>query len=155
MAPLAPRPYTAVQLRAASPVGRVMRYHLTTGARGVTIEYRFLASDAAQATIRTTETPDGGAAGPPVDGTASWEALAGHADSPAAATVIRAAEITVPAGTFACKEYAVTSVSAGVTSLMTLDFADAMPGPPVRMVVTTNGAVASTLELQSYAGLGQ
>ncbi|MCE9573481.1 MAG: hypothetical protein K8W52_10005 [Deltaproteobacteria bacterium] len=152
-AELAPAPFTADELRQGSPVGRVMRYHVTTGSAGMTIEYRFIAADAVNATIRTTETPDGGGAGTTSDDVAAWADLAHHADSPAAATVIRDAEITVPAGTFPCKEYVVTATDGGVTRVTTSDFAVAMPGPPIKMTVTANGALETTLELVAYEGL--
>lgn len=152
-AELAPAPFTAEQLRQASPVGRMMRYHLTAGGAGMTIEYRFIGSDAERATMRTIETPDGGTPGAPIEDSPAWADLAHHADSPAAATVIRDAEVTVPAGTFSCKEYVVTAVDGGVTRITTSAFATAMPGPPVKMTVTANGVLETTLELIAYEGL--
>ncbi|MEQ1503505.1 MAG: hypothetical protein ABMB14_14810 [Myxococcota bacterium] len=140
----APRPYTADQLRAAMPVGTVIRYRITdpdgvvenrmevTAATDVSATITSVVTDAAGAVLR-----DEGAAD------SAWTELVDHAKFPAAATVIEDASVTVPAGTFAVKRYTVTAPD----GVRVFDFAPALPGPPVRMTQSVGGQVVGTMEL--------
>lgn len=140
---LAPRPFTADQLRAAMPVGHTFRWRESKPEGVAELTWRVTAADASGCTIASERTPEGGAAVAEPPETSTWQALANHASFPAAATRIDDSSIDVGAGHFTTRRYVVTAD--GVTREM--HFAPDLPGPPVLMKVSQAGREVFRLEL--------
>ncbi len=136
---IAPRPFTAEQIRAAMPVGHEIRYQLeVTGAPRLDIEWRVVAADEQGVTIEDLGTPG-------KKETTSWVELMKHASFPADRTTRREGTIEVPAGRFETLEY-VVRLEDGVK---TLHFAKSLPGPPVLVVEESGGQVKLRMTLLS------
>lgn len=152
----APLPYTAEQLRAASPVGRTMRYRVAQGGKAAIVSFRFTAATAEAATIETTTSDEAGTAlGAPESATTPWAELAKHAAYPAATTTSEPAEIETPAGRVAATKYVVRQAHAdgrpSVTiAYFTRDLAHA--GPPVKLLLEVGGAVVVDMTLLADEG---
>jgi hypothetical protein len=155
----APLPYTAEQLRAASPVGRVMRYRVAQGGKAAIVSFRFTAATAEAATIETVTSDEAGAAlGAPESATTPWAELAKHAAYPAATTSTEPAEIETPAGRVAATKYVVRQAHAdgrpSVTiAYFTRDLAHA--GPPVKLLLEVGGALVVDMTLLADEGVAR
>jgi hypothetical protein len=147
----APLPYTAEQLRAASPVGRVMRYRVAQGGTAAIVSFRFTASTADAATIETTTSDEAGTAlGAPESATTPWAELAKHAAYPAATTSSEPAEIETPAGRVAATKYVARQAHADGRPSVTIAYFTrdvAHAGPPVKLLVEVGGAVVVDMTL--------
>ncbi|MBI5490215.1 MAG: hypothetical protein HY905_22965 [Deltaproteobacteria bacterium] len=144
----APTPYTAEQIRDASRPGRTYRYLVEIpGAPNAVREIRFEAVDVESATLRSTTTDEAGnvlQATEPM--TVAWEELRRHALFPQDAVELTEAEVTVPAGTFVCVVYTVTTAE----GVEVYQFAKDLPGPPVRFWTEAGGARTMTSTLVEY-----
>ncbi|MCA9713376.1 MAG: hypothetical protein KC468_01635 [Myxococcales bacterium] len=124
--------FTAEELRAGNPAGRLYRYRVEEGGAHVGFELlRFVEVDDEGAVIESwRERPDGRAAGPRGEAArarASWEELASHGVTPVGSERTREV-ITTPAGRFRCRRVTIR----GEHETTRLWFADELPGPPVR-----------------------
>ena len=84
---------------------------------------------------------------------ATWAELHEHAAFPASRTTIRDEEITVPAGTFACRLYVVDEPDTGAgarTSRYWFATDVAMAGPPIRMEVVSGAETLMTMTLVAW-----
>jgi len=146
---LAPFPYTAEQIRDASPLGRVFRHRIVENGAVNIAETRFVAVDATTATFETIVSDEAGKQlAPPQRATATWDELRHHASYPAAATTVEDAAIDTPAGHFECMKYVVRRPHEdGRPSVTIAYFAKQLPGPPVRMIVEAGGAIIGELTL--------
>lgn len=112
----------------------------------VTERWEFSDVDPARTRVTTTTLDEGGRpTGAPEAQTATWAELREHARFPAAATTVTDEPMTVPAGTFDCWRYVVTTPE----GTRTLWFAKTLPGPPVKMVVVKGGATTLTMTMTS------
>lgn len=138
----APSPYTAEEIRAASPVGRRLEFRVETSGKPTLVRVMsFVRSDEAGADVESLSLDETGhAMGDKETSRATWEELRAHASFPRAATTIGDETVTVPAGTFDCRVYKVTRGD----RVMTFWFAKSLPGPPVRMTVAAAGSVVET-----------
>ena len=131
----APTPYTAEQLRAAMPVGHVIRVAITAGDQPpVEDRWEVVAATPEGCTITSTQ-------GPPQ--TSDWEELRDHAKFPAAATVITDGTVDVGAGHFATKHYVVAQPDGSVE---TFDFDVARAGPPLLLLKEKDGKLLVRFE---------
>lgn len=142
-------PFTATQIREATLAGRTFVFSVVAdGAPPALQQLRFTVVDA-RGCVTQSVTLD--AKGTSMDDVAShgatWDELVQHGTYPAAATTVEEVEVTVPAGTFAARKYTVRGDDGGVTTAW---FAVELPGPPIRHVVTREGAVVSSSELVSH-----
>ena len=150
----ASRPFTAEQVRAASPAGRWMRFRVTQAAGlGETVEYHFVDADADTATVVEVTTADGALEPARERHRRTWDELTPNPGADAASTQIARAHVQTPAGAFDCDEYVVHRMIGGTDLVTTLDFADAMPGPPIRTREVAGGATQTTMELVAF-GVG-
>lgn len=149
----APTPFTAAQIRAACPDGRLSIFRLEAqGAPPMRQVFRFLESDAA-GTVLEVEVRD-------AEGTVlsparrmpkqPWTALQAHASYPLEQTVITEETIEVEAGAYECFLYTVTRPGDGPARVDRYWFAKALPGPPVLMRSHVGDEVVSTMELVSH-----
>jgi hypothetical protein len=143
----APYPYTAEQIRAASPVGRVIPFKIELqGQRPKVHVIEFVAADADGAEI---ESSDRDANGKPVGEVkrtrAKWAELVKHAEFPRAATAVEDGVADTPAGKFPSKIYKVKSGD----ELSTFYFAADRPGPPVLFFTERAGERVMTSTLLS------
>jgi hypothetical protein len=148
------RPYTVEEIRAATPAGRWMRYHVTqTAGLGETLEYHYIDADPTSATVMEITTADGALELVHEGHRRRWDELTPNPGADAASTQITAVRVETKAGAFDCQEYVVRRVVAGTELVTTLDFADALPGPPVRMLETSAGVTQTTMELEAFGGM--
>lgn len=141
----APTPYTADQIRAASPAGRRIEFRVEAAGKPMTVSVMsFVKSDDAGAEVESVTLDETGhEIGTRSTGRATWEELRAHASFPQSSTTIGDETITVPAGAFDCRVYTVTRGD----RTMTFWFAKSLPGPPVRMTVAVAGKVVETRTL--------
>ena len=142
----APYPYTAEQLRTASPLGRVIPFEITLGSQRPKVHViEFVASDADGAELESSDRDDQGKPIGDVNRTrATWSELMKHAEFPRAATTIEDGVAETPAGKFRSKVYKVKS---GGDELSTFYFAVDRPGPPVLFVTERAGERVMTRTL--------
>ena len=129
----APTPFSAAQIRAGCPEGRVTTFIVEQPgqppSRQVT---RFTRGDTQGTDYEMGTIGPDGAVGVPRVSHATWRKLQEHASYPAAGTKITEETVTVPAGEFACWLYTVTTGNA----VRKFWFAKELPGPPVKVVAT-------------------
>jgi hypothetical protein len=142
---LAPIPYTAEQIRAASPVGRVIVFRVEVPGAPPKIQVlTFVASDQQGAEIEAAERDDqGNPVGSPKRTRATWEELRRHAAFPRAATTIEDGVADTPAGQFPSKIYVVKRGD----EVSRFYFAVDRPGPPVLFHTDKNGQRTMTSTL--------
>ena len=138
---LAPRPFTADQIRVAMPAGTEIRFRLEeAGKPAVIMHWKVTAADAATMTLAATILgEDGSVVAPEQSETSRWDQLVEHASFPADLTVKSEGSVEVPAGTFDTIEYVVTETKDGSTTVSTFKFARQLPGPPVLLSVDKDG----------------
>lgn len=148
---VAPKPFTAEQIRAAMPVGHEVRFRVEkAGAPPLVMQWNVIAADAASMTMTTRLfAEDGTLVADEGQETHRWDALVEHAAFPAAATVRSEGPVEVPAGKFAGMTYVVRGEEGGAPTVTTYVFARELPGPPVSMVVEAGGAVVMRMTLLS------
>lgn len=145
--PMAPRPFTEAELRAAMPVGTRLRFRIDPhGQPSVEERWEVTAATGADCTIRSVvhDPVTGAVIEEQGSATSTWAELVAHAAFPVALTTIEDAMVTVPAGTFPTRRYTVRDLD-GTTRVF--DFATALPGPPVQVSATRDGAPLMTMTL--------
>ncbi|WP_426625634.1 hypothetical protein ACPPVW_06135 [Leifsonia sp. McL0607] len=143
---LAPTPFTAAEIRAGCPVGRVSIVRTPDGLGSI----RFASDDEEGAWIEDTPLDENGEAAGPVERERStWLELQEHAAFPAQSATIDSAELTGPLGTLPCLRYAVRRGEA----VLVFWFATDLPGMPIRVERTEGGTTRVTLEVVSVSGL--
>lgn len=134
-------------LRDGFPLGTRMRLRLElAGSPAIEQRWEVVGHTAEGCTIASTvhDAETGALLRDEGSGRSTWEELLGHGRFPAARTEIADDTVTVPAGTFATRRYTVREDDG---SVKVLHFAKGLPGPPVSLVVTRDGAVTSSMVL--------
>lgn len=144
----APTPFSAAQIRAACPVGRVDTFLIESADRPpVHQTTRFVHSTFNGAVFEASmSTLDGKPVGEPLRARATWDDLQAHASHPASTTRITDDVVRVPAGSFDCWVYTVTT---GV-DVQRLYFAKDLAGPPVRAVQEVDGEERLDMQLVEH-----
>ncbi|KQR53342.1 hypothetical protein ASF88_00090 [Leifsonia sp. Leaf336] len=143
---LAPTPFTAAEIRAGCPVGRVSIVRTPDGLGSI----RFASDDEEGAWIEETALDERGEAAGPVERERStWLELQEHAAFPAESTSIDRAELNGPLGTLPCLRYTVRRGEA----VLVFWFAVDLPGMPIRVERTEGGETRTTLEVVAVSGL--
>ena len=147
--PFAPTPYTAEEIRAASPRGRTVRHRVTLGRKTTvtTMEFGEVTETGCQLTSRIFDASGKSLLEKPSEGSYSWEDLRRHARFARSETTITDAAVEVPAGRFECKLYTVERKEAGKSLVSRYWFARTLAGPPVKMTVESSGRTLRTMEL--------
>lgn len=136
-----PAPFTAAQIRDAMPVGARLRHRVRDEGGEQITTWRVLAADDASVTIEYgSETME---AAEPRSATHTWEELREHAAFTAGSTRWEEVRLDTPVGPLDCRRY---TVNEGDTERV-FWFAHAVPGAPVRAVVSQAGQVVSEMEL--------
>ncbi len=146
----APTPFTAEEIRAASPAGKSMTLRIES-ADGSTSwrTNRYVEVDADGAVIRRTRVTADGETIEELDAArAAWRDLQGHASFPAADVTITPETLETPMGALACLRYEVR----GEGSVRTFWFAKELPGMPVRSEVRQGGRLVSTVIMVANSG---
>ena len=143
----APYPFTASEIRAGCPLGRVIDYRMeSVGASATSERWAFAPIGEDSVTITTTPLDArGNPTGVPETQTSKWTELHEHAHFPRAATKVSEESLTVPAGTFAVLRYVVTKED----DVKTVWFAKNLPGPPVKVEATHSGKTVITMTMQA------
>jgi hypothetical protein len=141
---IAPRPFTPEQIAAAMPVGTSLQFRFEPAGKPPYVEtWTVTAADAQTGTIAARREHADGTVETDPPGTATWSDLANHAAFPAHATTISDSQVTTPAGTFATRLYVVTKDGA----VNRYHFAPSLPGPPVKLEIEQDGAIALKMTL--------
>ena len=142
-----PTPFTAAEIKGASPAGLTLRYRVERRGQPPVIRVTRYASVDDDGAVREScmESPDGTQLGEVERDTSTWHALQQHAAFPRANTVSTEDTIDIPAGRFACSCY--TRVHGNET--WRFWFARDLPGQPVRYDQTVDGEVVMSTSLIS------
>lgn len=146
-----PTPFTAAEIRAGCPPGRVLRFqHERLGQPPLISVTRYLASDA-DTVIQESwqESVDGQPRSEPEREQSTWLELQQHASFAAAATTCDEDYLETPAGGFDCLRYTRTDEH----GLWRFWFAHQLPGQPVRFEQQVGEQVvfSATLIANTYA----
>lgn len=139
---IAPRPFTAEQLRAGLPEGSLIRMRTyVIGVPPVEELWTFVRCDETTATIAArVYGADGALLTDEGERTSTWVELSEHATFPAAATVRSEDTVHGPLGPLDVWRYTVTEPGEdGVTEVKQFEFAKTLPGPPVLMTIEREG----------------
>lgn len=146
---IAPRPFTAEQIRAAMPAGTQITFHMEeSGKPPVVLHWTVTAADEATMTLVSRVVGINGnvIAEEPAQST-PWQQLAEHATFPAARTARSEGSVQVPAGRFDTIDYVVTDEKDGSKTVSTFRFAKQLPGPPVMLTVEKDGVTVRRMTL--------
>jgi len=129
----APTPYSAEQIRDASPKGRKIVFQVEMWGKPMLFRtMTFITSKPTEMAVENDTTGlDGKRVGTKQIIVGSWTDLQSHASFPSENTLITTATITVPAGSFDCWLYEVSTTKDGKSSVQKYWFAKNLPGPPV------------------------
>ena len=143
---IAPRPFTADEIRDGMPVGHELRYRIEEPGKPVAIlRMRVVAADAASVTIASDMLDEqGNVVADQGKQTSQWTALLAHATWPADKTTRTEATVSTPAGDFPSIDYVVRKDDGSVT---TYRFAKTLPGPPVWMATEKDGTAGQRMVL--------
>ncbi len=147
---IAPRPFTADQIRDAMPKGQVLRFRMEgAGAAATVEEWTVVAADAEGMTLASKVfAEDGALLRDEGEARSTWIELRDHATFPAAATTRTEGELDTPLGRLATWTYEVSKPGDdGVPVVSTFVFAKTLPGPPVLLTVTRQGQVVRRMTL--------
>jgi hypothetical protein len=144
---LLPTPFSADEVRAGCPAGRMIRLRIeSAGAPDVLRGSRYVRVDADGAQIEdSTSTEAGEPLGETRSHWATWRELQEHAAFPEASTVASDVELALPFGVLECRLYTMTE---GET-VHRFWFAAAHPGMPVRYSTEEAGVLVSQLTMES------
>jgi hypothetical protein len=145
----APLPYTADQIRAGSPAGRVIPFRLEVPGKPTSMQViTFVSSDDQGAEIEVAHRDDKGRpTGDAKRQRATWGELAQHGAFPRAATTIEEGVADTPAGKFPSKIYIVKQGD----EVSHFYFAVDRPGPPVLAYTEKAGTRTMTSTLLASA----
>jgi hypothetical protein len=149
-----PTPYTAAEIREASPPGLVVRVlHEADGEEPQVTVSRFLPGDDDDSVREQwTETPDGRRLTPPAVRRVPWLGLQAHASFPAATTTRDEATIETPLGTLDCLRYVAGDSDSDAVD--TFWFARSLPGMPVLVERRIGFRVVERATMTSHAQEG-
>jgi hypothetical protein len=139
---IAPRPFTAEEIRQAMPVGHELRYRMEVEGKPTTIDHWVVtAADEAKMTISSKAyAEDGKLVEDQGSETSAWTALMEHATFPADKTTLREVDVDVPAGKFPGVLYEVRDKDKdGVEVVSRFHFARTKPGPPMLVTIEREG----------------
>ncbi|MCO5171566.1 MAG: hypothetical protein M9894_35130 [Planctomycetes bacterium] len=130
-------PFSAAQIQEATRVGRRYLFKLEAPKEPVQFQVlEFTAVSAEGATLRqTTLDADRKPEGEAAEARVTWSDLEAQGRFPRARTRVTEEELTLPAGTFACKVYRVDDPDVVVTHW----FATSLPGAPVKVEAKEGG----------------
>jgi hypothetical protein len=142
---LLPTPFTADEIRAGCPDGRLIRLLVEVdGQEPFHRTNRFVGGDAEGSTIESQRlTLDGRPLGELDAARTTWLQLQAHASFPAATTTRAAETVETPLGTNECLRYTRTDG----TAVSTFWFARSAPGMPIRYQAEESGRVVSRVTM--------
>ena len=136
---LAPTPFTADEIRASSPAGKLITSQVEGDDPTVRVTNRYLSCDDVGAEIERTEYAADGAVVEQDVGRSTWLDLQRHAAFPADRTRVDEVVLDGPLGSLDCLRYTI-EVGPVVRRFW---FARSRPGMPVRVETSENGTVTS------------
>ena len=146
---IAPVPFPPGSLAASIRAGAAMVFRVEEAGKAPYLQRMLFATVNAQgcAFENTILDLDGTAQGEPRTAQVSWDALERHAQFPRAHTTISEQSIEIPVGRFDTLVYQSRSEKDGRAVVTTRWFAKALPGPPVKMAMHVDGALAMSMVL--------
>ena len=149
---MAPTPYSAAQIRDASPTGRRVVFKVEESDKpAVRRVIEFVKSDAAGADTHSSTIDSSGHVLDSADNHSSWDELRSHAEFPKGSVEIYHRTVSIPLGTLECTVYKVTGPGAD-PEVTTFYFADTLPGPPVFYYTEKSGKRIRTSTMESSSG---
>ena len=141
----APTPFTADEIRAGCPAGRIIRMQVSEdGATPFLRVSRFVSCDAQGAVLeRSRQSLDGTRLGEVESDRVTWEDLRAHASFPADATTIASETISTALGALECLRYTVVEEETSNDFW----FATSLPGMPIQYVTRVGGEVVTTVSV--------
>jgi len=152
---LAPAPFSSEEIRAGNPIGRRDVFRVEAAGQEPLLRATVVVdADEEEATLQFVMIDrEGKIAGEAGEKTTTWDELRQHASYPARHTTVEDERIEIPAGTFDTKHYRVTSsTEEGAARVVDAWFAKELPGPPVRVVETVDGAPIYLMVLVRHEG---
>ncbi|MBM7784105.1 hypothetical protein [Tenggerimyces flavus] len=142
-----PTPFTAAEIRDASPPGKTVRVLVESDGEGPYLTVTRYDSCDSEGAIRQAwqESPEGIRLSEPQEFQSAWLDLQAHASFPVATTTRDEVELDTPFGRLDCLRY----VRRDGDDVDTFWFARSMPGMPVRMESATGGRVVDRRTQQS------
>jgi hypothetical protein len=147
----APTPFTALEIRKATAVGRTYEYHVEEPDKPeawVILKFTRVVdndADVARMIVDARGTP----LQPPETSLVTWEELRRHAEFPVSAVQIADEQMTVPIGTFDCLRYTVAMPDAE-GHMLRFYFAKTLPGAPIFWYEEKSGKRIKTSTLIRY-----
>lgn len=144
-------PFSAAEIRAGCPVGRVSIFRMDSNGQRALQVFHFLTNDEKGADFEVAMlSPDGKQQIQQSKSRSTWVQFQSHASFAKDITTRSEARITTPAGTFDCWRYLVVERKPGKTSEKRLYFAKRIPGPPIKMTTHVNGKMAFEMALVEH-----
>jgi len=139
----APTPFTADEIRAATPVGKTIRRVVDVpGEPPIHRTTRYVECDDSGATLeQSLRSPDGSLLEEPELDRVTWLELQSHSSFPADRVTIEPDHIVTPLGELDCVRYTVRDGSTERSFWFATDF----PGMPIHYVTRVDGQVVSTV----------
>lgn len=149
---MAETPYTAAQIREATPAGRriVLRVE-EPGKPNLKRVLEFAAPSASGVDVRASTLDEAGKVVETSNDHATWEELRSHAAFPKGKVDIKHRTVSVPLGTLMCTVYTVTG-DGPEPEVTTFYFAETLPGPPVFYYVEKGGKRLRATTMESSSG---
>jgi len=140
----APTPFSAEEIRKGCPRNRKIVYQVETFGQPVVFQTMTFVTVSQQEVVveNVTKGVDGKRIGSRQMITGKWGDFQAHASFPQAKTMITRESYTVPAGTFDCWRYEVTTEKEGKSNIQRYWFALDMPGPPICFEERLDGKLA-------------
>ncbi len=145
----APTPYSADQIREATPTGSQVRFLVgAPGAQALGQIMTFTQPTAETVDVRVEiMSDDGKSLGEPSSNTMTWASLQSHASFPEVDTTVERLEHETKLGTSECWRYTVVTVAKKVRTTSEYWFDVQRPGPPIELTQTRGGEIVFRMEM--------
>lgn len=150
-----PTPFTQAQMRAGWVPGVAVRFRMEVAGEPTTLhDWEVLSSpdaDHVETAVTVRNEEDGSALAPTMTRVLSYEELRQHAAFPSERATMEDALVEGPSGPLPGRRYTVRSQE-DRSQVVTFEFADALPGPPVLMQTRKGDDVIQSMKMVARSG---